>query len=434
MSSPSALRISLLVALCLSSVAGAVERFPPPQFEQEYEMPHPTTPGPRELFFEYLDVGVLIIALGVVAYLVHKKRSRKAVFAAVVFSLLYFGFWRLGCVCSIGAVQNVSLAMSDSTYILPAAVLLFFIIPLVSTLFHGRTFCAAVCPLGAIQDVVLWKPVRVPGWLESGLRTLAYVYLAAAVLFVVTGSAFIICRYDPFISFFRLSGNLNILVFGGCLLVIGMFVGRPYCRFLCPYGVVLRQCSRLSRKRVSITPDECIQCRLCEDACPFGAINKPTVNWPAREYARSKQLLTIGIVSLPVLVLLLGWLGSLLSPVTARAHATVRLAERVQLENEGKVQGTTDASDAFRATGRTTSDLYAEAKDIRADFRFGGWFAGGFIGLIIALKFIKSGIWYKRTDYEADPAGCFACGRCFEYCPREHLRLQKEREETGKNL
>jgi hypothetical protein len=49
---------------------------------------------------------------------------------------------------------------------------------------------------------VLIRPVAVPGWLESGLRLFAYAYLGAAVLFAATGSAFIICRYDPFVGFF----------------------------------------------------------------------------------------------------------------------------------------------------------------------------------------------------------------------------------------
>jgi polyferredoxin len=62
------------------------------------------------------------------------------------------------------------------------------------------------------------------------------------------------------------------LVVGGAVLVLSTFIGRPYCRFLCPYGVLLGWLSRLSWSGVTITPDECVVCRLCEDACPFGAI------------------------------------------------------------------------------------------------------------------------------------------------------------------
>ena len=212
----------------------------------------------------------------------------------MIAALFYFGFVRDGCICPIGAIQNVTLTVFDSSYAIPLVAAAFFVVPLVFTLFCGRVFCGAVCPLGAIQDAVLIHPVRVPRWLESGLRLLAYTYLGAAVLFAAIGSAFLICRYDPFVGFFRLSGNWNILILGVSLLVIGLFVGRPYCRFLCPYGVILRQLSRLSKKRVTITPSECIKCRLCEDACPFGAIREPTERL-ARRRVQDRQE-TTGLV------------------------------------------------------------------------------------------------------------------------------------------
>ena len=90
---------SIVLLLISCSVAGAVERFPPPDFESGYELPSPTAPNPRQNIYEYIDVAVLLAALGISSYLVLKKRSRRAVFALMVFSLWYFGFWRQGCAC-----------------------------------------------------------------------------------------------------------------------------------------------------------------------------------------------------------------------------------------------------------------------------------------------------------------------------------------------
>ena len=420
---------TIVLLLVAWSVASGVERFPPPDFvETDHKIPSPTIPGPRQDFYEYVDVVVLLAALGLATYLVSKKRNRRSIFVLMVFSLIYFGFWRKGCVCPIGAIQNVVLSIFDSSYAMPVTVLLLFLLPLVLALFFGRVFCAAVCPLGAIQDLVVLRPLSIPKWLENGLRLFAYVYLGLAVLFAATGSAFVICRYDPFVSFFRLSGSLNILILGACLLLIGVFIGRPYCRFICPYGVVLRQLSRLSKRRVTITPDECIKCRLCEDSCPFGAIREPTADWPAHYYKKSKRRLGLLLVLLPVLVLAGGWAGASLKDVTARGHATVRLAERIYMEDEGIVEGTTDASDAFRATGKDIKELYDEVSVIIDKFVLGGWLFGGFVGLVIGLKLIGLSVRRQRANYEADRASCLACGRCFEYCPREHLRLKEAKE------
>ena len=416
--------IAFVLILCSVSLSGTM-LFPPPDFESGHELPDTTAPGPRQGMYDYIDAIVLVAALSLASYLILRKRNRRAVFVLTVFSLVYFGFYRKGCICSIGAIQNIVLSFFDPTYAVPFVVLLFFLLPLIFTLFFGRTFCAAVCPLGAIQDVVLLHPVSIPRWAENGLRLLAYIYLGAAVLFAATGSAFVICRYDPFVSFFRLSGNINALILGACFLIIGLFIGRPYCRFLCPYGVILRQLSRISKWRVTITPDECIQCRLCEESCPFGAIREPAAQWPAKEYGRSKKRLALLMVLLPVLILLGGWAGSRLKTTTARMHATVRLAERIRLEETGNAEGTTDASDAFRTLGTETADLYLEASNIRSRFGIGGWIFGGFVGLVIGLKLIGVSLWRQRTDYEADKASCLACGRCFEYCPREHHRRKK---------
>ncbi|TFG49923.1 MAG: hypothetical protein E4H40_02135 [Candidatus Brocadiia bacterium] len=89
------------------------------------------------------------------------------------------------------------------------------------------------------------------------------------------------------------------------------------------------------------------------------------------------------------------------------------------------IQGTNDASNAFRGTGKNSKELFAEAASIKDNMTIGGWFLGAFIGLVIGLKLISSSIEWQRTEYQAERADCFACGRCFKYCPREHVRIKK---------
>ena len=150
-------------------------RFPPPEFESSYKMPGVTSPAPRALLQQYIDVVALVGTLALASYLVLKQRSRKYLVALSLFSLAYFGFYRKGCICAIGSIQNVSLALFDNGYALPLSVAAFFLAPLVTALFMGRTFCAGVCPHGALQDLVLLKPVKVPSSLEAALGVLPYV-------------------------------------------------------------------------------------------------------------------------------------------------------------------------------------------------------------------------------------------------------------------
>jgi ferredoxin len=423
-----------LLACSLAANAYSLERFPPPQFEGDYLRPFLTEPSPRAGAWPIIDVFVLIAALAASSYLVLRRRSRSAVFCLMLFSLAYFGFYRKGCVCSIGAIQDLTLSLFNSSYAIPFSILIFFIAPLATALFFGRTFCAAVCPLGAVQDLTILKPIAIPPWLEHSLRYLAYVYLALAVWLAAMGSTFIICRYDPYVAIFRRNANLNILILGGVLLIIGFFVGRPYCRFLCPFGVILRQFSRLSKWRVKITPADCNQCKLCEDACPYGAIKAPVPEWPEATYRHDKKRLALLLVLLPFLIVFGTWVGNSLAPLAARTHATVALAERVWMEESQQVEGTTDASRFFRMSGESIASLYDRSAAIHGRFEKGGYFFGGFLGLVLGAKLILLSLRPSQRDYEADRAGCVSCGRCYQYCPKDHEhRFNKTQEAGGEN-
>ncbi len=138
------------------------------------------------------------------------------------------------------------------------------------------------------------------------------------------------------------------------------------------------------------------------------------------------------IVLLPFLMGLGAWVGNSLAPLAARSHPTVALAERIWLEENQDIDETTDASQYFRSSGETISSLYQHAAAIRTGFEKGGWFFGGFLGLILGGKLILLNLRPRQKDYEADRAGCVSCGRCFKYCPKEQeYRLQKIEEAGG---
>jgi len=268
--------VAVAVAI-LAVPALAVERFPPPDFtETGHTLPPLVQPPPGAAWQDIIHAAALAVGLALAAWFALRLRSRMAIAWLSVASLLYFGFYLGGCVCPIGSIQNVTAALADPAYTVPVTVVLIFALPLVFALLVGRVFCSGVCPLGAIQDLVLLKPLRLPLWLQSALSCVPLVYLGLAVLYAATGSGFVICQWDPFVAFFRLDGSPGMFLWGGGLLVLSTFIGRPYCRFLCPYGALLGLCARVAAWRVSTTPDECVNCRLCENACPFGAIRAPT--------------------------------------------------------------------------------------------------------------------------------------------------------------
>lgn len=284
---PSRQIVSLLIVVALFASTAILAQYQkaPPDFGGSYSFPTPTHPEPRGTWVRALDVAMLAAGLGIGAWLVLKRRTRNGVLLLSIASLAYFGFYRKGCTCPIGSIQNVAATLVDPTYMISFGVIAFFFLPLAATLLFGRVFCGGVCPLGAVQDLVLLKPVKVPERLDRALRWLPYVYLGLAILFagwglhltlggwqVNIGRRFLICEWDPFVALFRISGSFHMLAIGGGFILAGMFVGRPYCRWLCPYGGLLSVLSRVAWKNVQVTPDREVDCGLCANACPFGAI------------------------------------------------------------------------------------------------------------------------------------------------------------------
>jgi ferredoxin len=417
-------RICVLLFWSLSVVAE--QRFPPPDFvETSHQLPATAAPAARGLYYQYLDVAVLGASLGVATWLVLGRRSRRGVVALSLFSVAYFGFYRKGCVCGIGSLQDVALALGDSGYAVPVGVLAFFVLPLAFALFAGRTFCAGVCPHGALQDLVLLKPVKVPSWLEHGLSVLPFVYLGAGVLFAATGSAFIVCEYDPFIPVFRMSGRALMVLAGAGLLVLGVFVGRPYCRFLCPYGALLKLAGSVAKWRLRVTPDHCTQCRLCEASCPFGAMRQPESGKPeAGVLAKDRRRLAWLLILLPLLAGAGGWLGGRFSGPASQLHSTVSLAERFVLEGAAPPKTGVPTPDdlALERARQNPEALLTEAAAITRKFRLGGWLFGAWVGLVVGVKLVSLSVRRQRTDYEPDRGACLACARCVEYCPNELTR------------
>jgi len=49
--------------------------------------------------------------------------------------------------------------------------------------------------------------------------------------------------------------------------IASVFLYRPWCRFLCPFGALSALTSRLTRNKLERTED-CTECGLCEKICP----------------------------------------------------------------------------------------------------------------------------------------------------------------------
>lgn len=203
-----------------------------------------------------------------------------------------------------------------------ALIVAFFVI---LTLLFGRVYCSHLCPLGVMQDIVIWLrkrnykhrmyPYRVPSYLFHYAITVLAVFTAAV------GSTIVLDLLEPFSNAGRilthlvrpvvtLTNNVVAIVLrtthigmlpdiplfwpgvwvlvgsAGFLLLIVVLSwrwGRLFCNLLCPVGGILSVLTHRPLFAIHIREHECIDCGLCERVCRAGCIDskKRTIDWAA---------------------------------------------------------------------------------------------------------------------------------------------------------
>ena len=124
-----------------------------------------------------------------------------------------------------------------------------------------------------------------------------------------------------------------------------------------------------------------------------------------------------------VLVVVGGAIGWYCGPALSRMHPVIQEAEKVYAHEMGKTDVVSFEVEAFRIEGVPQSILFQDAREVREKFKIGGTLFGIWTGLVIGLSMGSVRLDRMGRDYEADPALCVSCGRCYMSCPVEHRRL-----------
>jgi len=220
------------------------------------------------LELKLLGMVYAVIALLILTYLFRKGKFDKRIGYLFLILSTFLGFWIFAPMMPHQLQLLVLGKVGGRGSPLPMVVagLLLFI---VFTLVFGRLFCGFICPVGTIQELAYKIPARKS---RISNKTLQFIFqLIFFTAFVVLGIVFSIAilSYLGFEDFFHINTESPFFYVFVALLLVSVFIYRPFCRFFCPYGLLLALAAIKSVFKLRRN-DKCNECSKCEEACPTG--------------------------------------------------------------------------------------------------------------------------------------------------------------------
>ena len=187
-------------------------------------------------------VALIVVLLGAIVPLFTNNRRLHLVQLAV--NVVVLGLWTGTFVSYTLFLRIFSGGVSLSAIGALAAPLLMLIVALIYPL-AGRSghYCANICPFGSAQELagkLSRRKLRItPRVLKllSVLRNLLWGVLMALLL---TGTCTAWIDYELFTAFLYSSASVWVTVLAALFLVLSVWVPRPYCRFVCPTGALVK--------------------------------------------------------------------------------------------------------------------------------------------------------------------------------------------------
>lgn len=123
--------------------------------------------------------------------------------------------------------------------------LILVVVGLIYPLFNKPNhYCAWICPFGSLQELAgkaYKKKVKLSPKLVKRLDNFRQLLWVVLLALLYAGWATSWIDYEVFTAFIVESASWIIIAVGGAFVVLSLFVSRPFCRFVCPTGSLLKQ-------------------------------------------------------------------------------------------------------------------------------------------------------------------------------------------------
>lgn len=187
-------------------------------------------------------VALIAVLLGAIVPLFTNNRRLHLV--QLVVNVVVFGLWTGTFVSYTLFLRLFAGGVSLSAIGTLAAPLLMLIVALLYPL-AGRSghYCAHVCPFGSAQELagkLSRRKLRITPRVLRVLTALRNLLWGVLMALLLTGTCTAWIDYELFTAFIYSSASVWVIVLAMLFLVLSVWVPRPYCRFVCPTGALLK--------------------------------------------------------------------------------------------------------------------------------------------------------------------------------------------------
>lgn len=187
-------------------------------------------------------VALVVVLLGAVVPLFYNNRRLHLVQLAV--NVVVLGLWTGTFVSYTLFLRIFAGGVSLSTIGALAAPLLMLIVALIYPL-TGRSghYCANICPFGSAQELagkLSRRKLRITPRILKLLSVLRNLLWGVLMALLLTGTCTAWIDYELFTAFLYSSASVWVIVLAALFLVLSVWVPRPYCRFVCPTGALVK--------------------------------------------------------------------------------------------------------------------------------------------------------------------------------------------------
>jgi len=169
-----------------------------------------------------------------------------------------------------------------------------FIFALLTGLVLSRSFCAYICPVGLVSNLLAAAgrklglertAPRFVGLTASALKYLMLLFFLFTAFLGMSGpelKSFLLGSYNltadaHLLRFFLNPSRAALAVLGG-LVLLSLVFRNAWCRWLCPYGALLGLLTFTGIARIARKEDACVHCGRCRRVCPAAiAIDKKVI-------------------------------------------------------------------------------------------------------------------------------------------------------------